>query len=316
MQTDTGAAVVFSSLMAGDRTIEATDSPLFFNKEKGVAVVPLSQHLVARLVAPLSFHSTNTMRNRRRQRLERLEREWDFLYNVRHRGIVRVYERVETSSGWIGFTQEKLEIDPHEDAVRPYIRTVGEWLGFGQAVAHALEAAHRHGIVNCDLKPSNIGIRVRANGSREPVIHDWDRLQRIGDFSSDTQDEDSKSIALTPWFASPEQVDRKRIYPPSDVFSLAVTLLSLATGKPGFGGQCIVVTFDLILTGAYQHWLTFKDSVQFRMAHRVLERAIDRNPNKRYQSAKDFARALLAVERSLTQDQLNLVLRPHRQAST
>ena len=142
MQTDSGTAVVFSSLKAGDRTIEATDSPLFFNKEKGVAVVPLSQHLVARLVAPLSFHSTNTMRNRRRQRLERLEREWDFAtFDTGNCTFTNVSKRPAVD--WV--PQEKLDRSTRMRS-GSFVRSVST--GFGQCM---FEAAHRHGIVNCDL---------------------------------------------------------------------------------------------------------------------------------------------------------------------
>lgn len=162
---------------------------------------------------------------------------WEQVRELRHPGIVRIHDWIEAEgpdgSYWAGFVREHLHLISPSDPSHPARSNLRGLIEFGIQLCETLAVVHARNLVHLDLKPDNIGFR-RKDGMR-PVIFDWDLVRTIGSFSSETQDKDNRTISCTPSFASPEQVMRRPIGAESDVFSLAVTLLSLATKTLGFG---------------------------------------------------------------------------------
>ncbi len=98
---------------------------------------------------------------------------------------------------------------------------VAELLLIGQQVTHALVAAHEMGVVHRDIKPQNL--LVGSFGQVKVADFGIATLARGGTRTA--------TSALTLAYASPEQLEDLPVGPPSDVYSFAVAMLHLATGR-------------------------------------------------------------------------------------
>lgn len=96
----------------------------------------------------------------------------------------------------------------------------------------ALQYAHNHLIIHRDIKPSNI--MIDASGQLKVLDFGIAKLMTpLNEIITEDQD-NSTLMALTPSFASPEQIKAERIDVTSDVFSLAAVLVYLITGQLPF----------------------------------------------------------------------------------
>ena len=152
-----------------------------------------------------------------------------------------------------------------------------------EKTARALHIAHEAGVVHRDIKPANI--MVRRDG--EPVIMDF------GIARSDHGEEPTLTatgdVFGTPAYMSPEQVEGNRgVGRRSDVYSLAATLFECVTLRTPFESTTREQLYRLILTGkpAIARSLNVHVSRELSI---VLETALDRDPDRRYATAVDFA---------------------------
>jgi len=98
--------------------------------------------------------------------------------------------------------------------------------------ARGMHAAHLHGLIHRDLKPQNILVETRADGTRHAFIMDFG-LARATEAESLTL---SGAILGSPHYMSPEQAMGGRLVDAhSDIYSLGATLYAVAAGTPPFG---------------------------------------------------------------------------------
>jgi outer membrane protein assembly factor BamB len=103
-------------------------------------------------------------------------------------------------------------------------------LGLGAGLARGLASIHAAGGVHRDLKPTN----VRLRAGREPVIVDLGLTRAFWE----TQEATAPGLAaMTPRYASPEQIAGREVGPESDVYSLGLILCELLTGEAPSPGQ-------------------------------------------------------------------------------
>ncbi len=109
-------------------------------------------------------------------------------------------------------------------------------------IAHAVDYAHRHGVLHRDLKPSNILV----DREGRPHVADFGLAKRL---DVDLDLTSSGAIVGTPGYMAPEQVGmgRGRIGPASDVYSLGAILYQMLTGRPPFQAASALDTVFLVL---------------------------------------------------------------------
>ena len=107
-------------------------------------------------------------------------------------------------------------------------------------VAKALEAAHAQGIIHRDIKPANVLI---DENTERVVVTDFGLALAVEQAQLTT----TGTVAGTPEFMSPEQVEGKTIDPRSDLFSLGCLMQMLATGVSPFRREMAIATLRALI---------------------------------------------------------------------
>ena len=155
-------------------------------------------------------------------------------------------------------------------------------------VAAALQAAHEHGVVHRDVKPSNI--LLRKDGT--PVVVDFGLAKSDGDpalsITGDTLG--------TPYYMSPEQawLAGARVDHRTDVYSLGVCLYEALTGVRPFEGRSVLEVFEKIKTALPPSPTSIERRIS-NDAAAVLRRAMARVPEQRYADAEALGADLRAL---------------------
>ena len=155
------------------------------------------------------------------------------------------------------------------------------------AVADALDFGHERRLLHRDVKPENILVTASDGHRRRVLLTDFGIARRIDDVSNLTDD----NVAVgTISYMAPEQLLGKPLDGRADQYALAATTFHLLTGAPPFqdSNRAVVIS---------HHLGTPPPRISDRrpdLAHldAVLARALAKDPNERYPSCLDFARAL------------------------
>jgi len=152
-------------------------------------------------------------------------------------------------------------------------------------IASALDYIHGHGVVHRDLKPENIMVDAQ---DRIKLI-DFGIAANVGSRRL-TFAKFSQTMG-TPDYISPEQVKGKRGDGRSDIYALGVMLYEMLTGKVPFTGpNPFVIMNDRLLNNPVPP-REIDPSISPELQE-IIYRAIERDPAKRYQSAREFAKDL------------------------
>jgi serine/threonine protein kinase len=155
------------------------------------------------------------------------------------------------------------------------------------AMADALDFGHEHRLLHRDVKPENILVTASDGHRRRVLLTDFGIARRIDDVSNLT---DADVAVGTISYIAPEQLLGKPLDGRADQYALAATAFHLLTGAPPFedANRAVVIS---------HHLGTPAPRVSERrpgLAHldAVLARALAKDPNDRYPTCLDFARAL------------------------
>jgi serine/threonine-protein kinase len=260
------------------------------------AVYKAQQPSMDRFVAVKILHAKFT---NRKDLVSRFRREARAMSHLTHPNTAKVFLYGQLDDGSCYIVMEHLEgknlgqIVRQEGPMEP-TRAIGILL---QACA-ALDEAHQKGIVHRDLKPENIFL-CNMGGIRDYVkVLDFglakvtEREMRPGSMIL-TQE---GMVFGTPEFMSPEQAQGKVLDARSDIYSLAVILYELLTGKLPFDARTPMEYVTLHVQATPIPLAQRSPSRSFPTGlQQVMDRAMAKQPEERFQTAAEFAQALKAL---------------------
>jgi len=209
---------------------------------------------------------------------------------VRHENVVQAYEVGEQPLPYI-----VMEFIPGE-TLQQRLNRVGpvepaEVVRIGRQIAEGLAAAHANDLIHRDIKPGNV---LLESGAQRVKITDFG-LARTADDASISQ---SGIIAGTPMYMAPEQAKGETLDQRADLFSLGSVLYQMAAGRAPFRANGTVAVLKRVaedtprdireITPETPQWLCD-----------IIAKLHAKNPDDRYQSAREVADVLADCEAQL-----------------
>jgi serine/threonine protein kinase len=236
------------------------------------------------------------------ERLRRFEQEARAAGSLNHPNILVIYD-VGTANESPYVVAELLEGETLRDRIGNGGLSLRKALDYALQVVHGLAAAHDKGIVHRDLKPENIFI---TKDGRAKIL-DFGLAKLTTPRIASVSGTEAPTIASmhtaegmvvgTVHYMSPEQVRGRAVDSRSDIFSFGSILLEMLTGQRAFSGESGVEIMNAILkedpleSAAYSRFLD-------PAVERVVRHCLEKDPEERFQSARDLAFALSTLSAS------------------
>ncbi|MBI3160942.1 MAG: protein kinase [Chloroflexi bacterium] len=203
----------------------------------------------------------------------------------RHENLIQIYYADE-AQGFSYFVMEYIDGNDLATVMEMYaedneLMPIADILRIGNAVAGALDYAHRHGVIHRDIKPSNV---LLANDGR--VL--------LGDFGMalDVRDGSMGSIFGTPHYISPEQARRSAdAVPQSDLYSLGIILYEMLTGAVPFDDPSPASIALQHISQPPPSLRSINPQIQPEVENVILK-ALEKNPKGRHQTGAKLMAAL------------------------
>lgn len=227
----------------------------------------------------------------------RFEREARAVAGLNHPSIVGVYDTGEHNAEPLSahsvavpyIVMEYVEGKTLREVVRGGSLTVDECIDDVLGVLEALEYSHRHGIIHRDIKPANV---MACNEPGSVKVMDFGIARATADTSATVTQ--TQAVVGTAQYLSPEQAQGNVVDARSDLYSTGCLLYELLTGRPPFTGESAVSVAYQHVQSAVPAAADFNPEVTPALQS-VLDRALEKDPDERFQSAAAFQRALRAA---------------------
>jgi len=222
---------------------------------------------------------------------DRFLREAEIAGKLSHPSIVAIYD-VGEDYDLTYMAMEFLEGDDLQGFCRKgSLLPLRKVLYMVAETASALDYAHRNGVVHRDIKPANI--MILKDGHIK--VTDFGIAKAVS--SSQTK---SGVVLGTPNYMSPEQINGHEIDGRSDIFSLGVVFYELLTGQLPFKGKTLTNLFYQITQVKHVPVRSINPKVP-KPCEQILDKALAKDPDLRFQSAGELAKYLNAVAMKIEQ---------------
>jgi WD40 repeat protein/tRNA A-37 threonylcarbamoyl transferase component Bud32 len=223
---------------------------------------------------------------------DRFLRESELAASIDHPNIIPIYG-AGTTEDLLFIAMRYVEGRDLKERLQRGRLDPGEAVGIIGQVASALDAAHARGLVHRDVKSSNVLLDTgaRPDGSDHVYLADFGLTKRI---SEETRIGDDGRLLGTIDYVAPEQIAGEEIDGRADIYSLGCVLYECLVGQPPFRRDS-----DIAVVFAH-----LEEEPPVPSAGRpelpaaldaVVARALAKEPEQRYPSCREFARAALAV---------------------
>jgi serine/threonine protein kinase len=233
---------------------------------------------------------------------QRFEREAKTISQLSHPHICALYD-VGHQDGVDYLVMEYLEGETLAERLAKGPLSLDLVLRYGTEIADALDKAHRQGIVHRDLKPGNV--MITKSGVK---LLDFGLAKALAPVSSATQFTAlptqaapitrEGSLLGTLQYMAPEQLEGREADARTDIFAFGAVLYEMATGKKTFSGATQASLIGSILRDE-PHSISEVAPLTPRSLDRLVRICLAKDPDERWQTARDVALQLGEIRREL-----------------
>ena len=250
------------------------------------------ERTVAVKILPSSFASDP-------DRLRRFEQEARSVAALNHPNILSVHD-IGTHNGTPYMVCELLEGETLRERLQGGLLSSRKAIEYATQIAQGLAAAHEKGITHRDLKPENIVIT--KDGRVKILDFGLAKIAKSGAENNTAQTLTTADVSLTEagqvlgtaGYMSPEQVRGLPVDHRSDIFSFGSILFEMLSGKRAFTRDTSAETMTAILKEDPPELTQMNRSISPGV-DRIVRHCLEKNPEQRFQSARDLAFDLEAL---------------------
>lgn len=231
-------------------------------------------------------------------RLRRFEQEARAAGILNHPNITAVFD-IGSVDGAPYVVSELLEGETLRSRLAGGTLPARKAVDFATQIARGLAAAHEKGIVHRDLKPENVF--VTRDGRIKILDFGLAKLTQVDEggaaqtsLPTETAGTEPGVVLGTLGYMSPEQVRGKSADVRSDIFSFGAILYEMLAGRRAFQGDSAADTMSAILKEEPPELSVTNQNVPPGV-ERILRHCLEKNPEERFQSARDLAFDLEAL---------------------
>ena len=227
---------------------------------------------------------------------QRFEREAKTISQLSHPHICALYD-VGSHEGTEYLVMELLEGEALSDRLAKGALSLEQTLRYGVEIADALDKAHRQGIVHRDLKPANVmitksGVKLLDFGLAKMIVPSSPR--ELTSFPTQANLTQEGTILGTFQYMAPEQLEGGNTDARTDIFAFGAVLYEMATGKKAFTAHSQASLIAAILERDPPPVSTVQPIAPPGL-DRVVRRCLAKDPERRWQSARDVALELSEI---------------------
>ena len=259
--------------------------------EGGMGQVYLAEHVrmkrksAIKIMRPALVHEPES--------LQRFTREAENASKISHPNVASIFDFGETDEGLVYLAMEYIEGEAlsallkREIAMHPVVGA-----DIVAQAADALHAAHELGILHRDIKPDNIMIAKRPDGTFVVKLVDFGIARTM---ERGTQQVTRTGFAVgTPEYMSPEQLSGDVLDSRSDQYSLALVAFIALTGHEAFANSSSKESLIARLTSRPRRLDEVRDDLDWpNSIQAVFDQALAPDPSDRYPSVAEFGVCLL-----------------------
>jgi eukaryotic-like serine/threonine-protein kinase len=231
--------------------------------------------------------------------IERFMREVRISALVRHPNVLEVYDAGVHQDGSPFLAMEKISgLSLHQQLCMQGKLSVTETCAIARQLLSALVAIGARGIVHRDIKPENLMLGFAADGTPSLKLVDFGiALMQEPCFAQRLTQHGA--LVGTPHYMAPEQLRSECVDARVDLYAAGVVMYQALTGTMPYDGADLSALTLSVLNGKARSLRALCPACPSRLA-RVVERALYKEPERRFADARDMLAALDAVEAGRT----------------
>ena len=248
--------------------------------------IELNRTVALKFISPQLAHNT--------KELESLYDEARSASQLNHPNITTIYE-IGHADKYNFIAMEYLDGQTLKDKIKTESLSRDEIINIAIAVLQGIKSAHNHNIIHRDIKTENIMI----TDSGTVKIMDFGLARNLENRNITKVNTTLGTIA----YMSPEQIEGSKVDQRSDIFSFGIVLYEMITGQLPFMGEHEASTLYSIVNEPIPNILELEPDIEPGLAA-IVEKAVEKKPDGRYQSAKEIIEDLNELKSGITKSNI------------
>jgi serine/threonine protein kinase len=226
--------------------------------------------------------------------LRALKMEVQLARRISHKNVCRIYDlgkHVLPNGSGVGFlTMEFIDGASLAERIAASVKLeVDTARAIAIGILEGLRAAHQAGVIHRDLKSDNVMLRTDREGVLEPVLMDFGLASALNPNESRVSGDQALVGSLA--YMAPEQVRGEPLRVATDLYAFGVILFEMLTGRLPFEGPTPAIAAIRRLQEPAPSLRSIDPHLPVEL-ERVIARCLERDPKRRYSSAKAILEAL------------------------